>query len=216
MKNPIIPGLDITARSIFCIGRNYVAHAKEMGHAPPSQPMVFLKALNTICFTESEISLPSLSNNVHHELELVLAIGKSGKNIDEKDALNHIVGYGIGIDFTARDIQKEAKSKGHPWSVAKGYDDFAPIGNFIPFDSLDFPELSIQLSVNGEIRQSGTTSDMIFNVAYLISYLSTIFTLEEGDLIFTGTPEGVSAIKSGDVINAKINDDLSSLTITIK
>ncbi|GAB5409704.1 MAG: fumarylacetoacetate hydrolase family protein [Balneolaceae bacterium] len=215
MKNPIIPELNIPVHTIFCIGRNYEEHAKEMGHQKPVEPIVFLKPTSSICFTNSIISLPNQSNDIHHEVELVLVIGKSGKNIPQKTALKHLGGFGIGIDFTARDIQKTAKEKGQPWSIAKGFDNFAPIGNFIPFNSGDFPDCTISLSVNGEIKQSGKTSDMIFDVSSLISFLSTIFTLEQGDLIFTGTPEGVSAVKKGDIIKACIEDIESTLTVTI-
>lgn len=215
MKNPTIPGLDIPVHSIFCIGRNYAEHAKEMGHQTPSEPIVFLKPLSSICFTNSVISIPNQTNDVHHEVELVLAIGKSGKNIPKKNALEHLAGFGIGIDFTARDIQKKAKEKGQPWSIAKGFDNFAPIGNFIPFTKRNFPECKFGLTVNNEIRQTGSTSNMIFDIPFLISFLSTIFTLEEGDLIFTGTPEGVSAVKAGDTLSANLNDGKSSLTVTI-
>ena len=215
MNYPKIPGLDLTVHSIFCIGRNYAEHAKEMGHKPPSQPMVFLKPLSTVCYDGDTINLPAQSAEVHHEVELVIAIGKGGKYIPEKEALSHIVGYGIGIDFTARDIQQSAKEKGQPWSVAKGFDGFAPVSSFIPFDGQAFPDLDLQISVNGVTRQKGTTSDMVFSIPKLISYLSTIFTLSPGDLIFTGTPEGVSAVQAGDQITAVLGDQLVTLNVTI-
>jgi len=215
MKNPIIPGLNLQVHSIFCIGRNYAEHAKELGNEVPKEPIVFLKPLNTICFTGSNIELPIQTNDVHHEVELVLAIGKSGKNISIENALDHIAGYGIGIDFTARDIQKKAKEKGQPWSIAKGFDNFAPLGNFIPFDSESFPVIDLNLTVNSEPRQQGSTHDMIFDIPVLISFLSSIFTLEEGDLIFTGTPNGVSAIQSGDIIEAHLENKKSTLKVII-
>lgn len=215
MKNPTIPGLDLPIHSIFCIGRNYANHAKEMGHEPPPEPIVFLKPLSSICFNNTEIQLPRQSNDVHHELELVLAISKPGKNISKENALEHIAGYGIGIDFTARDIQQKAKEKGQPWSIAKGFDNFAPIGTFTEFKGSHFPKLQLSLTVNGELRQEGITSDMIFDVPSLISFLSSIFTLNEGDLIFTGTPEGVSAVKPGDKVEAKLSDLNSFLTVLI-
>ncbi|MEQ9310860.1 MAG: fumarylacetoacetate hydrolase family protein [Balneolaceae bacterium] len=215
MKNPIIPSLNIPVRSIFCIGRNYLEHAKEMGQQAPNEPLVFLKPLSSICYTNSKVKLPNQSKDIHHEVELVLAIGKQGKNISKETALEHVAGFGIGIDFTARDLQKKAKEKGLPWSIAKGFDNFAPIGSFTPFSSDAFPECTISVSVNGEKRQHGTTSDMIFDVPTLISFLSTIFTLEKGDLIFTGTPEGVSSVKKGDLVEACIENVESTLTVTI-
>lgn len=215
MNNPIIPGLNIPVHTIFCIGKNYEKHAKELGSTLPSSPMVFLKPVTTICTTESTVEIPSLSNEVHHEAELVIAISKGGKNIPIDDALDHVAGFGIGIDFTARDLQRQAKEKGHPWALAKGFDNFAPIGEFIAYEGQDLSDLHITLTVNDEVRQHGHTGDMIFNVAKLISYLSEQFTLSEGDLIFTGTPEGVSAVKAGDVVKASLNSDQSNVTVTI-
>ncbi len=216
MKGLRIPGLDLPVNSIFCIGRNYVDHAKEMGHEAPKKPMVFLKARNAICFDGSTITLPPQSNNVHHEVELVIAIEKAGANIPQEKALEYIAGFGVGIDFTARDLQKKAKESGHPWSVCKGFDGFGPISSFTPFHNQSFSDLSISLSVNEEIRQDGSISSMIFSVEELISYLSTIFTLDEGDLIFTGTPEGVGAVKAGDQVTATLNENLAKLTVNIE
>tara|TARA_R110000868_G_scaffold383578_13_gene650797 strand:+ start:9059 stop:9709 length:651 start_codon:yes stop_codon:yes gene_type:complete len=215
MKNPIIPNLEIPVHTIFCIGRNYANHAKEMGHDTPDEPIVFLKPLSSVCLTNSTINIPIQSLDIHHEVEMVLAIGKSGKNIPKETALEHLAGFGIGIDFTARDIQKKAKDNGEPWSIAKGFDNFAPIGNFIPFNSNSFPECNFNLSINGEIKQQGITSKMIFDVPTLISFLSNIFTLEEGDLIFSGTPEGVSAVKAGDILHADLENGKSTLNVTI-
>lgn len=211
-----IPGLDLPAHSIFCIGRNYAEHAKEMGHLPPSEPIVFLKPISALCKDGSQIQLPTQSNDVHHEVELVLVIGKSGKNIPESEAWDHITGYGIGIDFTARDLQKIAKEKGQPWSIAKGFDQFAPISECIKLESGDsIEDLDLKITVDGEIRQSGNTRDMIFSIPKLVSYLSGIFTLNEGDLIFTGTPEGVSAVQPGNKIEATLGNDLAKLTVSI-
>ena len=211
----IIPGLNIPVNSIFCIGRNYANHAKEMNAPLPESPMVFIKPVSTICFNGTTIRLPHQSEEIHHEAELVIAIGKDGKNISKVSALDHIAGFGVGIDFTARDLQASAKKKGHPWSVAKGFDQFAPISEFNPLNEINLQDQQILLTVNGETRQNGSTSDMIFDVATLISYLSTIFTLSEGDLIFTGTPEGVSAVQSSDVIVASLPNAEISLTVSI-
>jgi 2-keto-4-pentenoate hydratase/2-oxohepta-3-ene-1,7-dioic acid hydratase in catechol pathway len=218
MNAPVIPGLNppLPIGNIFCIGRNYSEHAREMQQQVPEQPMVFLKPSSSIVFDNGIIELPPQSNEVHHEVELVVALGKGGKNILESQALEHVAGYGIGIDVTARDIQQRAKERSHPWTVAKGFDTFAPISRFLPADKVPDPQsLYLKLNVNSEIRQSGHTKDMIFPVATLIAYLSTVFTLRPGDLIFTGTPEGVSAIKHGDVVRATLGDQLLNLTVTV-
>lgn len=212
-----IPGIpDLTIGTIFCIGRNYQKHAEELGNTVPDEPMVFLKPASSIIYDGDSITLPKQSNDVHHEVELVIAIGKRGKNITENKALDYIAGYGIGIDVTARDIQQKAKENRHPWSVAKGFDTFAPISRFVPVQgSTDFGSLELSLAVNGEIRQQGNTSHMIFPVETLIAYLSTIFTLTPGDLIFTGTPEGVSPIKMGDSIMAVLNKNELQLKVSV-
>lgn len=205
----------LAINSIFCIGRNYAKHAEELNNEVPSEPMVFLKPNSSIIFDGEIISIPSQSNEVHHEVELVVTIGKEGKNIAESDALDYVAGYGIGIDVTARDIQQQAKDKSHPWSVAKGFDTFAPVSNFVAADEVDNPQdLELSISVNDTIRQHGYTKHMIFSVPTLISYLSDIFTLQPGDLIFTGTPEGVSPIKAGDQIEATLHSH-TSLTVSV-
>tara|TARA_R110002124_G_scaffold287346_1_gene473482 strand:- start:33774 stop:34427 length:654 start_codon:yes stop_codon:yes gene_type:complete len=217
MNDKIIPGLDLAIKSIYCIGRNYAEHAKELNNPLPTSPIVFLKPQSSICFDDDEIIIPTQSSDVHHEVELVIAISKKGKNITESDAIEHIEGIGIGIDFTARDIQQKAKEAGHPWSVAKGFDTFAPISRFVPVNkNIDLENIDLELSVNGVKRQSGNSSQMIFSIASLISYLSEIFTLYPGDLIFTGTPSGVSSIQSGDRITASLGKNLTSLTVTVK
>ncbi|MTI89612.1 MAG: fumarylacetoacetate hydrolase family protein [Balneolaceae bacterium] len=216
MKQPIIPGLGIVARTLFCIGRNYQEHAREMNSPVPEEPMVFLKPLSALCFNEATIPIPAKSNNVHFEAEVVVAIGKEGKNISPDKALEHVAGYGVGIDFTARDLQKKAKQKGHPWSVAKGFDSFAPVSTFLPKDEVSYPgQLQLQLTQNGEIRQQGNTSDLIFPIETLISYLSEIFTLCPGDLIFTGTPSGVGPVHKGDLLEVTLNNGRPKLTVTI-
>lgn len=217
MTKKTLPGLpDLKIGTIFCIGRNYAAHARELQNEIPDEPVVFLKPWSSIIFDGDKIILPHQSQNVHHEVELVAAIGKSGKNIPEELALSHVAGYAVGIDVTARDIQQKAKGKAHPWSVAKGFDTFAPVSSFIAADKIENPQnINLQLSVNGENRQCGNTQLMIFPIAKLISYLSTIFTLHTGDLIFTGTPKGVSPIKSGDKIKASL-DNLVTLRTTVE
>jgi 2-keto-4-pentenoate hydratase/2-oxohepta-3-ene-1,7-dioic acid hydratase in catechol pathway len=217
MKELMIPGIDLPVRTIYCIGRNYTEHAIELNNPIPTSPLVFLKPQSTICFDGSEISIPAQTKDVHHEVEVVLAISKESKNVKPENALDHVSGIGIGIDFTARDIQQKAKQAGHPWTIAKGFDNFAPISTFVPIQEIkDVDNLDLQLSVNGVKRQSGNTSQMIFPIAQLISYLSEVFTLAPGDLVFTGTPSGVSAVKSGDKIFAELDNNLTSLSISIK
>lgn len=216
MENPTIPGLDIPVQTIYCIGRNYANHAKEMGSDIPEKPLVFLKPTGTVCYKNTVIQLPDESKDVHFEAEIVVAISKTGKNIPQNEALDYIAGIGPGIDFTARDIQREAKKKGHPWSVAKGFDQFAPIGEFVPVSEIENPEnLDIKLFQNGFIKQHGNSSEMIFPINQLISYLSGIFTLYPGDLIFTGTPAGVGPVQTGDILEVHFHDQSHNLTVEI-
>ncbi|MEX0746938.1 MAG: fumarylacetoacetate hydrolase family protein, partial [Rhodothermales bacterium] len=189
-------GLGIRPGKLICIGRNYAKHAAEMKSDVPEEPVIFLKPASALVGHGGKIVLPRQSQDVHHELELVVAIGQGGKDIPVSDALNHVDGYGIGLDMTARDLQAKAKEKGLPWSVAKGFDTFAPLGGLVPARDIPDPQaLTLELRVNGELRQVANTKDMIFSIARLIAYSSTIFTLLPGDLIYSGTPEGVAAVK---------------------
>ncbi len=217
MKTKNIPGLPhLQFNNIYCIGRNYVEHAKELNNDVPDQPLVFLKPTSSIIFDGDQIHIPKQSTNVHHEVELAVAINKGGKNIPTEQALDYVAGYGIGIDVTARDIQQNAKEKGHPWTVAKGFDTFAPLSTFVTKDEVNNPQnLNLKIAVNGETRQADNTRLMIFPVAELIHYLSTIFTLQPGDIIFTGTPKGVSPIKKGDYIEASLNNELATLSVNV-
>ncbi len=217
MKNPSIPGLNLPVRNIYCIGKNYAKHAKEMGGSVPKIPLVFTKPLGTICYDQATIELPRQSNDVHHEGEIVVAIGKEGKNILQENALQHVAGYGVGIDFTARDIQSISKKQGQPWAIAKGFDGFAPISNFLPADEVEDPaNLDIKLFLDGYIKQHGNASEMVFSVPHLITFLSQIFTLYPGDLIFTGTPEGVSPVKAGNKLEVILNNGITTLTVHIQ
>lgn len=217
-NNISLPGLnDLQLGTIFCIGRNYVEHARELNSEVPDEPVVFLKPASSVILDGGVIELPSQSNNVHHEVELVTAISRGGKNISEENALSHIAGYAVGIDVTARDIQQKAKEKSHPWAVCKGFDTFAPLSSFVSVDKVPDPQnLDLTLTVNGKQRQYDNTRLMIFPIAKLITYLSGIFTLRPGDLIFTGTPKGVSRIKTGDNINATLGNSLATLSISVK
>lgn len=200
---------------LLCIGRNYADHAKEMNADIPTEPMIFLKPSTALIRSQDVIVIPPQSQEVHHEVELVVLIGKTGKHIPESEAMAYVAGYAVGLDMTARDLQAKAKKAGAPWSVAKGFDTFAPLGEFAPPESVPNPhELSITLRINGEVRQSGRTSDMIFSIPKLIAYASTIFTLEAGDLLYTGTPEGVGAVHAGDALEASVTG-LPTLQVSV-
>lgn len=215
--NKLIPGLSLQIGNIFCIGRNYADHAKELGNEVPKEPLVFLKPTSSICFSGDLLILPPQSKRVDHELEVVVAIGRVAKNITSREAHSFIAGIGVGIDLTARDLQAEAKKTGDPWAVAKGFDTFAPISEFVspPSDPKRLLSLHFELQVNSETRQRGNTSEMIFSISELISYLSSIFTLSPGDLIFTGTPAGVSPLHSGDRVVATL-ENWTQLTVEVR
>lgn len=190
---------------ILCLGRNYAEHAKEMQSEIPEAPVVFLKPSTAIIRNGEDIIIPKISHQLHHEVELVVAIAKEGKNIPSEQAFEYVLGYGVGLDMTLRDVQTEAKKKGLPWSVAKGFDTSAPISKIIPVSNIKNPyELRIRCIVNGTVRQETTASKMIFSIEKIIECISSIFTLEPGDLIFTGTPEGVGEVKAEDVIEAEL------------
>ena len=194
---------------IFCIGRNYVEHIKELNNAVPEDPVVFTKPDTAIIRNNAPFYYPEFSKDVHHEVELVLKINKEGKNIEEKFATRYIDSIAIGIDFTARDLQAKAKAKGLPWDIAKGFNGSAPISDkFVPVgDFKNLADINFKLEVNGQLKQQGNTSLMLFPFAYIISYLSKFFTLKTGDLIFTGTPSGVGPVQPGDTLSAYLEND---------
>ncbi|GIV61738.1 MAG: acylpyruvase [Rhodothermaceae bacterium] len=199
-------GQDVRVGKILCIGRNYAKHAAEMQSDVPDEPLVFLKPSTALVGHGGTVLLPPQSQDVHHEVELVAVMGRGGKNIPESRALEHVAAYAVGLDMTARDLQALAKKKGHPWTVAKGFDTFAPLGPLVDASQVRDPQaLEISLTVNGDVRQHGHTRDMIFPVARLIAYCSQIFTLMPGDLLYTGTPEGVGPVQDGDVLEARIS-----------
>lgn len=196
---------DITPASVYCIGRNYAEHARELNNPVPGDPVIFMKPVTSLLQNGGTVILPDGSSEVHHEAELVVLIGARGKNIKEANAFNHIAGYAAGVDITDRAKQSELKAKSLPWLAAKGLDTFAPLGNIIPVLELTHPDnIDVTMLVNGEIRQSGNTSDMLFPIPVLISRLSALFTLQPGDLIFTGTPAGVGPLRKGDKAEARI------------
>ena len=203
MKLSLPNDRQLTPGKLLCIGRNYAKHAAEMKSDVPDQPMVFLKPSTALIGTGEAVRIPQASSEVHHEVELVAVIGTGGKHIPTETALSHVAGYAIGLDMTARDIQAGAKERRHPWSVAKGFDTFAPLGPIVLASEVADPQqLTLGVSVNGETRQQGSTEHMIFSVAELIAYCSSVFTLEPGDLLYTGTPEGVGPVEAGDVLEA--------------
>ncbi len=211
MSEKELHGTNLKLQNIFCIGRNYSEHAKELNNPVPTTPVVFTKPTSAVCYDGENIILPTQSSSVHHEVEIVVVIGKSGKNISETEAHKHISHVGIGLDLTARDLQDIAKAKSLPWSVCKGFDTFAGLSNFVAFDGKveTLGNIDFELKINGEVRQSGNTNGMIFSIPYIVSYLSSIFTLSPGDIIYTGTPAGVGQLKAGDKLEAKIKDSVT-------
>lgn len=200
---------------ILCVGRNYSEHAKELGNAVPENPVIFSKPDTALLKNNEAFYLPSFSNDVHHEVELVIKINKVGKKIQEKFARNYFSEIGLGIDFTARDVQSELKAKGLPWELAKAFDGSAPIGNFINIENMDLKNIDFSLQKNGQVVQKGNTSQMIFSFEQIVSFVSQYFTLKVGDLIYTGTPAGVSQVNIGDKLEGFIGNDLM-LTCDVK
>jgi acylpyruvate hydrolase len=201
---------------ILCLGRNYAAHAQEMKAEVPAVPVVFLKPSTAIIHDGDVVLLPPISHEVHHEVEMVVVIDTGGHDIPREDALAHVGGYAVGLDMTLRDLQDEAKKKGLPWAACKGFDTSAPVSAAVPKKEIPDPHaLGISLKVNGQIRQRSSTEHMIFSVPDIISHLSGLFTLEPGDLIFTGTPEGVGRVVPGDVIEANL-EKVGTLRVAVQ
>ena len=204
---------------IYCVGRNYEEHAKEMGFTGREPPFFFLKPADAIVVVNAgetgQLPYPSLTASLHHEIELVVAIGKGGKNIQAADAFSHIYGYAVGLDMTRRDLQNDMKKQGRPWCIGKGFDASAPIGPITPAAQAgDVSHAAITLHVNGELRQGSSVDMLIWNVAETIADLSTYFTLQPGDLIYTGTPAGVAAVQRGDELLGAI-DGLGELRVKV-
>jgi 5-carboxymethyl-2-hydroxymuconate isomerase len=194
-----------TIGKIVCVGRNYAEHAIELGNEIPEKPVVFIKPISAVIYSGDTINYPPFSDEMHHEVELVLLIGENIKNASETEAEKSIIGYGVGLDMTLRDIQSKLKSKGDPWTVAKGFDTSAVLSDFVSKDDFTLSlDEEIYLNVNDEERQRDKLNKMIFKPVELVQYLSSLMTLEEGDLIFTGTPKGVGKVNKGDVIKAEI------------
>lgn len=204
---------------IYCVGRNYEEHAKEMGFTGREPPFFFLKPADALIVVEAGqtgvLPYPSLTQNFHHEIELVVTIGTGGKNIKAADAMKHIYGYAVGMDMTRRDLQNDMKKQGRPWCIGKAFDHSAPIGPITPVaDAGDVAHAAIALQVNAQVRQISTVSKLIWNMAETIEHLSAAWELQPGDLIYTGTPEGVAAVVPGDLLTGHVAG-LVSLTVKV-
>lgn len=193
---------------IICIGRNYIDHAKELNNPVPSEPMFFLKPDSALLIKNKPFFYPDFSNEIHYEVELVVKISRLGKHIEERFAHRYYNEVGLGVDFTARDLQRQAKEKGHPWEIAKAFDQSAVLGrDFLPLADLgEIQNINFSLERNGEVVQDGNSKDMIFSVDKLVAYVSKFMTLKIGDIIYTGTPAGVGQVAIGDRLTGKIND----------
>jgi fumarylpyruvate hydrolase len=217
---PVVGSADrFPVHRVYCVGRNYEEHAKEMGFTGREPPFFFLKPADAIVVVDAgqtgQIPYPLLTKNLHHEIELVVAIGKGGTNIKAADAFSHIYGYAVGLDMTRRDLQNEMKKQGRPWSIGKGFDMSAPIGPITPAAQAgDVVNAAVWLQVNGADRQRSNVSKLIWNIAETIEHLSAAWTLQPGDLIYTGTPEGVNAVVSGDLMVGGV-DGLGELRVKV-
>ena len=207
-------------RRIFCVGRNYAAHAREMGHDPDREPpFFFTKPADAIVIcadpkNPTKVPYPSATKDLHHEIEMIVAIGRGGANIPVEQALDHVFGYGVGLDMTRRDIQGVAKKMGRPWEMGKAFDNSAPCTGITPVTQIGHPDKgAVWLKINGELKQKGDLADLIWNVPETISYLSNMITLRPGDLIMSGTPAGVGPVQRGDKLAGHV-DGLEELVIT--
>ncbi|WP_312750005.1 fumarylacetoacetate hydrolase family protein [Epilithonimonas hominis] len=192
---------------IICIGRNYSEHAKELGNEVPEDPVIFMKPDTAVLKKGSDFYIPEFSDDVHYELEVVLKISKGGKYIRKEAASKHYEEIGLGIDFTARDLQSKLKNKGLPWELAKGFDGSAVLSDFVSKENYDLQNLNFSLAKNQQVVQNGNTKDMIFSFDDIIAFASQYFTLRVGDLIFTGTPQGVGKVSENDFLEAYFEDD---------
>ncbi|HUX60013.1 MAG TPA: fumarylacetoacetate hydrolase family protein [Ignavibacteriaceae bacterium] len=196
---------EIAVGKMVCVGRNYADHAKELGNEVPDKPVVFIKPSSSIIYTGGKVIHPKFSTNLHHEVELLLLIGKTIKDADERQSEEAIIGYGLGLDMTLRDLQNEARAKGDPWTISKCFDTSAVVSDILLKKDYKLTlNEEISLSVNGNIRQKEKLSLMLFKPIQIVKYISSLLTLEEGDIIFTGTPAGVGKVVPGDVLHAEI------------
>jgi fumarylpyruvate hydrolase len=220
---PAVPALPIRGKDslfpvhrIYCVGRNYAAHAVEMGGDPDKEPPFFFqKNPDNLLVGGGKFPYPPASNDVHHEMELVIALHKGGKDIPVESALDHVYGYAAGLDMTRRDLQGEAKKAGRPWEVGKAFEQSAPCGELVAAEDIGHPtEGAIWLDINGERRQTGDLNQLIWKVPEVVSYLSGLFELQPGDLIFTGTPSGVGAVERGDKLHGHI-DGIGDIAVEV-
>jgi acylpyruvate hydrolase len=196
---------EIPVGKILCMGRNFAEHARELGNEVPTSPILFIKPATAIISNGEAIVRPAISKLLHHEVELVVLIGKTGKDIPASRAMEHVLGYGVGLDMTLRDVQEASKKKGLPWAVSKGFDTSAALSEFVPASFIKDPHnVTVRCYVNGTVRQEGSTSMMMFSIPTIIEFASKIFTLEAGDLIYTGTPPGVAEVVDGDIVEGEL------------
>lgn len=201
---------------IVCLARNYADHIKELGNEVPDKPVLFIKPATSIIRDGENVVIPAYSNDCHYEVELAVLIGKYAKNIPEREAMSHVAGYGVAIDMTLRDVQSELKAKGLPWEIAKGFDTACPLSDFVAASEVEDPhDLGIRLSVDGQVRQDASTALMMRRLPAIIQAISAIFTLEEGDIILTGTPAGVGPVGRGSRLRAEI-DRVGCLEVGVK
>ena len=206
--------LDYPVSKVVCVGSNYARHIQEMGSATPDEPVLFIKPETALCDIRQPLVLPQGLGSVHHEVELAILIGGTLRQATEEHVQKAIAGYGLALDLTLRDVQGKMKKAGQPWEKAKGFDNSCPISGFIPAESFegDAQNSTLMLKINGEVRQQGSTSDMLHKIVPLIAYMSRFFTLKAGDVILTGTPEGVGPLASGDTLELGLN----SLTLSTR
>jgi len=212
-------GDEFPVHRIYCVGRNYVEHAIEMGHSGREAPFFFMKPADAVLpAAEGSVATmryPSLTKSLHHEVELVVAIGKGGRDISAARAMDHVWGYAVGLDMTRRDLQNDMKKQGRPWCIGKGFDEAAPIGPIVPAAQCKVgPDTTIELKVNGTVRQTSTIGKLIWSIPEIIEQLSAGWELAPGDLIFTGTPEGVAAVVAGDTLSARV-DGVGTLDVKL-
>ena len=217
---PVVGGGAFPVHRVYCVGRNYAEHAQEMGHTGREPPFFFLKPADTVVYVADgqtgEIDYPTLTSNFHHEIELVVAIGTGGSGIRAADALRHVYGYAIGLDMTRRDLQNDMKKQGRPWCIGKAFEQSAPIGPIHPLARTgERARGPITLHVDGQLKQKGDLSDLIWNVAETIEHLSAAWVLQPGDLIYTGTPAGVGAVTRGQVMEGRI-EGLGELRVRVR
>lgn len=211
----IATGQEFTIGKIVCLARNYAEHARELGNEAPTAPVLFMKPVSSVIGDGETVRIPAYSQECHYEVELAVLIGVQCRGVAVGRAMEYVAGYGVAIDMTLRDVQNGLKAKGLPWDIAKGFDTACPLSGFVPATAVADPHnLNLKLAVNGEVRQNGTSADMIHRIPQTIAFISGIFTLEPGDIILTGTPAGVGPVRAGDVMTAEI-ETVGSLTIAV-